>query len=128
MSDFITRSPSVPPVGRGSERVSAANPATQVRKQREEEGDFSFEDKVDIAPAEHMREAPEEIDLSLGMVRALLSGEMPPEVVQALSNFAPLGDLKYAEENCQRIEHKGGNSVAWPNTISLTQALETAAS
>lgn len=93
------------------------------RPPHDPQDDFIFEDKIDIAPADHLRNAAEQIDLSLEMVEALITGQLPPEAIEALSAFAPLGDLREAATHCQRIRQKGLDFIAWPNTRTLAEAL-----
>ena len=112
---------------RSAERVAAPARISPVRRDHEEEG-FTFEDQIDIAPITHLQNAPDEIDLSLEMIRALIAGELPPEAVEALSGFAPIGDLKDGIENCDRVQQKGQDFITWPSAKSLTQSLAFAAS
>lgn len=126
MEDAVDRIKRMMPQ-RPAERVAAPSRVTRTRRDHEEEG-FTYEDQVDIAPAEHLQNAPDEIDLSLEMIRAVIRNELPPEAIEALSGFAPIGDLSDAYETCDRVEQKGQDFISWPNTKSLAQALAFAAS
>lgn len=108
-------------------KVTAVN-RTRPATRDHEEAEFDYEDKVDINPAEHLHNAPQHIDLSLAMIRALLAGELPLEAIEALESFAPIGDLANGTYNCDRVEEKGLDFVAWPVGETLTYALEFAAS
>ena len=126
MEDSVDRIRRILPQ-RQAERVAAPARINPARRDHEEEG-FTFEDQIDVAPVEHLQNAPDEIDLSLEMIRALIAGELPAEAVTALSGFAPIGDLRNGRENCDRVQQKGHDFVTWPSAKSLTQALEFAAS
>lgn len=126
MEDSVDRIRRIDPQ-RPAERVTAPARINPVRRDHEEDG-FTFEDQIDIAPVEHLQNAPEEIDLSLDMIRALIAGELPPEAIEALSGFAPIGDLKDGPANCDRVQQKGQDFISWPSAKSLTQALAFAAS
>lgn len=125
MSDSIDRVPA--PTNRSTERVTAPSPAG-LRLKREDEAAFSYEDQVDIHPAWRLQHGSSELDLSLAMIRALIAEELPPEAIEALMAYAPLGDLSNAEFWCDRVEQKGEETVLWFSTMTLAQALERAAS
>lgn len=125
MSDAIDRVPGTNS-SRAAERVAATTP-TGLRLKREDETAFSYEDQVDIHPAWRLQHGADELDLSLAMIRALIAQELPPEAIEALISYAPLGDLSGAGVLCDRVEQKGQDTVLWLNTMSLAQALERAA-
>lgn len=128
MEDSIDRIRRLQPQ-RQTERISAPAPVQRARREHEEEDDFSYEDQVDIAPAEHLQQGPEVIDLSLEMIRALINRELPDEAIEALQSFAPLGDISEVHlDLCLRVEQKGQDFVAWNSQQSLVQALMVAAS
>ena len=110
-----------------TERITPLKRIGQIKRD-EKDGQFVFEDKIDVAPQTHLANAPEIIDLSLEMIRALLNEELPPEAVTALQSFAPIGDLNDALENCDRVQAKGLDFISWEKTQTLTQALAFAAS
>ncbi len=124
MSDSIDLAQRIPPAGRRSERVEGVV-AVHPRKQ---DDDAPPEDHVDIAPGRHLQSVSDHLDLSLAMIRALVQEELPPEAIEALESFAPLGDLQDALEHCTRVEQKGQDFIEWPNTLTLGQALERSAS
>lgn len=126
MDDSIDRIRRVMPQ-RAAERVAGIAAAGPRKRESEGEG-FSYEDRVDIAPAQHLQNAPDVIDLSLEMIRALIAGELPVEAIEALEAFAPIGTLDDARDNCLRVEQKGQDFIPWHSSRSLTQALELAAS
>jgi hypothetical protein len=109
-----------------TDRVTAAKRVGTVK--RDHEGDFVFEDRIDVAPEEHLSNAPDIIDLSLEMIRALIANELPEEAVTALESFASLGDLVDGAENCDRVQSKGLDFISWEKTQTLSQALAFAAS
>jgi hypothetical protein len=110
----------------GPARIGAAKPAAPVKREHEG-GDFVFEDKLDISPEAHLASGPDQIDLSLEMIRALIAGELPEEAITALESFAPIGDLGGASELCDRVQSKPADFITWEKTQSLAQALAIAA-
>lgn len=125
MSDTIDNIPATGP--RSTERISASN-RTGLRLKKEDDPDLSYEDQVDIHPAWRIQNSPSELDLSLAMIRALIAEELPPEAIEALMSYAPLGDLSDAAAWCDRVEQKGMDIIRWPSGLNLAQALENAAS
>ena len=121
MSDGINRvGGSLPPhsVGRGEKIDRNKNP---------EKTDSDTPRVNDQHSASHATPI-EELTLSLPTARMIVRNESPPEVRAALEGFAPLGELNGAEIFCDIIERKGRDSFGWPNTLTLRQALEVAAS
>lgn len=127
MADFIKHVPNIA-VSQPAERVLAVAAAHRQRRDRDDEGGFLYEDRVDIDPSAHIEAMPEEIDLSLMLIRALVNGELPPEAVSALAQFAPLGDLSSGAEWCDAIEQRGLEFITWSASKTLAQVLEFMAS
>lgn len=109
-----------------AERITPVKRPSRVTREHEE-SDFVFEDKMEVSPEAHLQNAPDIIDLSLEMIRALVNDELPEEAVKALESFAPLGDLQDAIENCDRVQAKGADFISWEKSQTLTQALAYAA-
>ena len=109
-----------------TERVSPVKRPARITREHEEM-DFVFEDKIEVSPETHLQNAPDMIDLSLEMIRALVNNELPDEAVKALESFAPLGDLDGAIENCNRVQAKGADFISWEKSQTLTEALALAA-
>lgn len=125
MSDPIDQIPATGP--RATERISGSN-RPGLRLKKDDDSHSSYEDQVDIHPAWRMQNSPSELDLSIAMIRALIAEELPPEAIEALMSYAPLGDLTDAGFWCDRVEQKGMDIIRWPSGLSLAQALERAAS
>jgi hypothetical protein len=68
------------------------------------------------------------LTLNLGTARLIAGGHITDDIRAALEGFAPLGDMDGALVLCDIIERKGMETISWPNSMSLRQALETAAS
>lgn len=126
MNDSISQTGRISP-SRPTERVAKAAAAPPSRNKRDDEAEFSFEDKIDVHVPEQPSNALEELDLSITMIRALLHRELPEETAQALMDFAPLGNLSNGFALCDRTESRGIEFVTWKNTETLAHALERAA-
>lgn len=123
MSDAIDRVPG-PTSPRSAERVTA--PASlNLRLRQEDDSGFSYEDRVEIDASRDL--VGDILELSIAMIRALIAGELPEEAVQSLETYAPLGNLTDKEAQCDRVEQKGMETIPWPSTVTLAQALERAA-
>ncbi len=70
----------------------------------------------------------EELTLTVATARLIIANEVPQEVREALEAFAPLGDLSDAGILCDILQNRGQEQFAWPQSLSLRQALEAAAS
>lgn len=125
MSDIIGRT--IPVSMRVTEKIGAVASAAPLKREHPHD-DSDYEDLVDVAPQQHLEQGPEEITLSLQMVLALIEGDLPEEAVKALSAFAPLGEKDDIAAGYDRMVSKGHENIDWPNTMSLAQALATAAS
>jgi hypothetical protein len=68
------------------------------------------------------------LTLNLGTARLIAGGHITDDIRAALEGFAPLGDMEGALILCDIIERKGLETISWPNSMSLRQALEAAAS
>jgi hypothetical protein len=110
----------------GPARIGATKPAAPLK--RESAGnDFQFEDKLDISPEVHLASGPDQIDISLEMIHALIAQELPDEAITALASFAPIGDLANAHRDYDRLEAKKTDFITWIKTQTLAQAISEAA-
>ena len=126
MTDPIDAAKNAPMI-RSTERITAVPKTPVIHKKSEEDNDELFRDKLDVSPEAHLQNAPDQIDLSLEMIRALIAGELPDEAVTALESFAPIGDLNNAMPLCDRVQSKGMDFITWEKSKTLTQALAIAA-
>ena len=124
MNDGVSRPPNI------SSRFTGLGPRSsgEIDRQKHEQVNKTPSGTDEQAGRHSEMVPPEELSLSLSILRALIAQELPPEVTIALSGFAEIGDLTGAGALCDRVEQKREDHIRWPNTMSLRQALELAAS
>jgi hypothetical protein len=122
MTDGINRTPGIRPpteLGRSGSIERNKNP-TAADEQH----------KVDAHAQQKRTEESfdESLTLTVATARLIVKGDIPKEVREALESFAPLGDLKGAEILCDILDNRGVVQIPWPQTLTMRQALEIAAS
>jgi hypothetical protein len=124
MNDGVSRPPNISP------RFTGLGPRSSgdIDRQKHEQVNKTAVNPDQSSPSTAELAQTEELSLSLSIIRALIAQDLPPEVGIALSSFAELGDLSDALPLCDRIGKKGQDHIRWPNTVTLRQALEQAAS